>query len=45
MKEDGGCWEVYGTNPEGQRVEGCFHPTTGAVRLIAQHGRILFQAD
>ncbi len=45
MKEDGGCWEGYGTNPEGQRVEGYFHPTTGTAQLIAQRGRILFQAD
>ena len=45
MKEDGGCWEVYGTTPEGQRVEGYFHPATGAAELIAQRGRILFRAD
>ena len=45
MKEDGGCWEVYGTNPEGQRVEGYFHPITGAVELLAQRGRILFRAE
>lgn len=45
MKEDGGCWEVYGTTPEGQRVEGYFHPITGAAQLIAQRGRILFRAD
>ncbi len=45
VKEDGGCWEVYGTNPDGQRVEGYFHPVTGAPELIAQRGRILFRAD
>lgn len=45
MKEDGGCWEVYGTTPEGQRVEGYFHPISGAAQLIAQRGRILFRAD
>lgn len=44
MKEDGGCWEVYGTNADGQRVEGYFHPVTGAPELIAQRGRILFKA-
>jgi len=44
MKEDGGCWEVYGTNPEGLRVEGYFHPVTGAPELISQRGRILFKA-
>ncbi|WP_299984345.1 PepSY domain-containing protein [uncultured Ruegeria sp.] len=44
MKEDGGCWEVYGTNPDGQRVEGYFHPVSGEPELIAQRGRILFRA-
>lgn len=28
MKEDGGCWEVYGVNEKGQRVEAYFHPKT-----------------
>jgi len=45
MKEDGGCWEVYGSDPEGRRVEGYFHPVTGDAELIAQRGRILFRAD
>lgn len=45
MKEDGGCWEVYGTNPDGQRVEGYFHPVTGEAELIAQRGRILFKSE
>ena len=44
MKEDGGCWEVYGTNPDGLRVEGYFHPVTGAPELIGQRGRVLFKA-
>lgn len=44
MKEDGGCWEVYGTNEAGLRVEGYFHPVTGAAELISQRGRILFRA-
>lgn len=44
MKEDGGCWEVYGTTPDGLRVEGYFHPITGDPELIAQRGRILFPA-
>ncbi|WP_299154962.1 PepSY domain-containing protein [uncultured Tateyamaria sp.] len=44
MKEDGGCWEVYGTTPEGERVEGYFHPVTGAPELIGQRGRVLFKA-
>lgn len=44
MNEDGGCWEVYGTNPAGQRVEGYFYPVTGEAELIPQRGRILFSA-
>ena len=44
MKEDGGCWEVYGTNPEGQRVEAYFHPSTGRKLLVSQRGRTVFRA-
>ncbi|MGI9372865.1 MAG: PepSY domain-containing protein [Hyphomicrobiales bacterium] len=44
MKEDGGCWEVYGTNPEGKRVEAYFHPKTGEPRYISQRGTVLFKA-
>ena len=44
MKEDGGCWEVYGTTPEGQRVEAYFHPSKGTKLLVAQRGKILFRA-
>jgi hypothetical protein len=28
IKEDGGCYEVYGVNEKGQRVEAYFHPKT-----------------
>lgn len=45
IKEDGGCWEVYGTDEEGRRVEGYFHPETGEKLLVAQRGRILFRAE
>lgn len=44
MKEDGGCWEVYGTTPDGKRVEAYFHPATGEKLLVAQRGKILFRA-
>tara|TARA_R110000868_G_scaffold1554_10_gene12550 strand:+ start:1169 stop:1483 length:315 start_codon:yes stop_codon:yes gene_type:complete len=44
MKKDGGCWEVYGTTPEGQRVEAYFHPATGEKLLVGQRGKILFRA-
>lgn len=45
MKPDGGCWEVYGTTPDGKRVEGYFDPTTGEQLLISQRGNILFRKD
>jgi hypothetical protein len=45
MKPDGGCWEVYGTTPEGLRVEGYFHPATGEKLLINQRGKILFRKE
>ncbi len=45
MKVDGGCWEVYGTTPEGERVEAYFHPVTGEKLLVARRGKILFRAD
>ncbi len=28
IKEDGGCYEVYGLDDKGQRVEAYFHPLT-----------------
>ena len=28
IKEDGGCYEVYAKNAEGERVEAYFHPVT-----------------
>jgi hypothetical protein len=45
MKPDGGCWEVYGTTPDGKRVEGYFDPVTGEQLLIAQRGSILFRKE
>lgn len=45
MKQDGGCWEVYGNMPSGTRVEAYFHPETGEVLLINQRGKILYRAD
>ncbi len=43
IKEDGGCYEAYGTTPEGDRVEAYFDPVTLEVLLIARRGQILFQ--
>ncbi len=28
VKEDGGCWEVYALDENGERVEAYFHPLT-----------------
>ncbi|MDE2790095.1 MAG: PepSY domain-containing protein [Paracoccaceae bacterium] len=44
MKVDGGCWEVYGTTPEGKRVEAYFHPASGELLLLNQRGRIIFRS-
>lgn len=43
IKEDGGCYEAYGTTPDGQRVEAYFHPVTLEKMLVAQRGQILFR--
>lgn len=42
MKEDGGCWEVYGTDPQNRRVEAYLHPVSGEVQLVSQRGTIIF---
>jgi len=43
IKEDGGCYEAYGTTPEGQRVEAYFDPVTLEKLLVARRGEILFR--
>ncbi len=43
VKVDGGCYELYGTTPEGDRVEAYFHPVTLEKLLVARRGKILFQ--
>ncbi len=45
IKEDGGCYEVYGTTPEGKRVEAYFDPVTLEKLLVAQRGKILFEKN
>lgn len=45
IKEDGGCYEAYGTTPEGQRVEAYFHPVTLEKHLVARRGQILFRKE
>ena len=40
-KVDGGCYEVYGTDPQGNRVEAYFHPVTLEKLLVSRRGRRL----
>jgi len=42
-KVDGGCYEVYGTTPEGVRVEAYFHPVSLEKLLVSRRGEILFR--
>ena len=43
-KVDGGCYEVYGTDPKGNRVEAYFHPVSFKKLLVSRRGQILFRA-
>ena len=42
-KVDGGCYEVYGTDPDGNRVEAYFHPVTLEKLLVSRRGEVLFK--
>ncbi len=42
-KVDGGCYEVYGTTPEGDKVEAYFHPVTFEKLLVSRRGQVLFK--
>ena len=42
-KVDGGCYEVYGTTPEGQKVEAYFDPITLEKLYVARRGEVLFK--
>ena len=43
-KIDGGCYEVYGTMPNGDRVEAYFHPVTFQQLLVSRRGEVIFRA-
>jgi len=43
-KIDGGCYEVYGTTPQGDRVEAYFHPVTFRQLLVSRRGQIIYRA-
>ena len=45
IKVDGGCYEVYGTSPEGDRVEAYFDPLNLDKLLVARRGEILFRKE
>lgn len=42
-KVDGGCYEVYGTTPKGERVEAYFHPVTLEKLYVGRRGVVLFR--
>ena len=44
-KIDGNCYEVYGTTPQGDRVEAYFHPVTFQQLLITRRGEVIFRAS
>lgn len=43
-KVDGGCYEVYGTDPQGRRVEAYFHPVSFKLLLSSRRGEVLYKA-
>ena len=43
-KVDGGCYEVYGTDPDGNRVEAYFHPVSFKKLLVSRRGQELYRA-
>lgn len=44
-KVDGGCYEVYGTDPEGRSVEAYFDPASLEKLLVSRRGEVLFRKD
>jgi hypothetical protein len=42
-KLDGGCYEVYGTQPDGKFVEAYFDPMTFEKLYVSQRGTVLFK--
>lgn len=39
------CYEVYGTTPNGEKVEAFFNPVTLDTLLVARRGEILFKSE
>lgn len=44
-KIDGGCYEVYGTTPQGEKVEAYFHPVSLEKLYVARRGQVLFRKE
>lgn len=42
-KLDGGCYEVYGTTPQGDRVEAYFDPVSFEKLLVLRRGQVLYK--
>lgn len=42
-KLDGGCYEVYGTTPEGDRVEAYFDPISFEKLYVERRGEVLYK--
>ena len=42
-KLDGGCYEVYGTTPQGDRVEAYFDPISFEKLYVERRGKVLFK--
>jgi hypothetical protein len=42
-KVDGGCYEVYGTDPKGNRVEAYFHPVSFEKLLVSRRGQVIYR--
>jgi hypothetical protein len=42
-KLDGGCFEVYGVTPEGDRVEAYFDPVSFEKLYVSRRGEVLYK--
>ena len=45
IEVDEHCYEVYGTTPEGDKVEAFFNPVSLEKLLVARRGEILYRND
>ena len=45
MREDLGCYHVFGISPEGERVEAYFDPVTLEKLMVVRRGEIIFRKE